>query len=279
MSVKIYAHNDYTFKEVNVDLRKFPAGETFVRITDDPAGDTTSLMVHLLFEGNDDLFNLALLVDAARRHYGPLPIYMSMPYLPYARQDRVCSPGESLSVKVVADFINSLKLAGVNCQDIHSPVAEALFDNMVHDTLSTCFAAMTTHFRDPDQVVLVSPDAGANKKVLGIAKDYGYPNVVRADKTRDVLTGKITGTAVYSEHVGSKDFLIVDDICDGGRTFIELAKELRKLTDGKIFLYVTHGIFSAGTKVFDGLIDGLYISNPVGATGIEATKQPNVTVI
>ena len=99
------------------------------------------------------------------------------------------------------------------------------------------------------------------KKTLEAAKELGLP-MVRADKIRSTDTGEITGTVVYSEHIGSKDFLIADDICDGGRTFIELAKVLRPLTDGKIYLYVTHGIFSKGLDVFEGLIDGVYTANP-----------------
>jgi ribose-phosphate pyrophosphokinase len=66
---------------------------------------------------------------------------------------------------------------------------------------------------------------------------------------------------VYSEHVRDHNFLIVDDICDGGRTFIELAKVLRPLTNGSIFLYVTHGIFSQGLDVFKGVIDHIYTAN------------------
>ena len=114
------------------------------------------------------------------------------------------------------------------------------------------------------EAILVSPDAGANKKVFEFAKLHGYKRVVRADKVRDVSTGEILSTQVFSEHVGNADFLMLDDICDGGRTFIELARELRKLTTGKIFLYVTHGIFSKGGDVFDGFIDQIYTSNLMG---------------
>ena len=56
--------------------------------------------------------------------------------------------------------------------------------------------------------------------------------------------------------------MIVDDICDGGRTFTALATELRNITSGPIFLYVTHGIFSHGLDVFKGLIDKIYVANP-----------------
>lgn len=276
MGLKLHLFYGTARKEVEFEMRKFPGGETFLRLPESAMLWADAATIELAFEGNDDLFNLALLVDALRRTYSTdIRIHLSMPYLPYARQDRVCSPGESLSVKVAADFINGLKLTGVKCQNIHSPVGEALLNNLMHDGLDMCFVTMTSVF-DCDNTVLVSPDAGANKRVLGIAKYCAYPHVVRADKTRDVLTGKITGTAVYSEHVGTKDFLIVDDICDGGRTFIELAKELRKLTDGKIFLYVTHGIFSAGVDVFDGLVDGIYVTNLMNQS---VKDSPLITVI
>lgn len=243
-----------------IERRQFPAGETFIQLPAEVIPPQGQLYITVNFEGDSDLFALALTVDALRRKLGDVPLILELPYLPYARQDRVCAPGESLSLKVVADFINSMKFTKVVCHDVHSSVGTALIDNIEHRDLNIVARKLTT-FRNVLDTVLVSPDAGANKKVLDFAKYHGYHHVVRADKTRDVLTGQITGTAVYSEHIGSKDFLILDDICDGGRTFIELAKELRKLTDGNIYLYVTHGIFSAGYAVFDGLIDRIYVSN------------------
>jgi ribose-phosphate pyrophosphokinase len=114
----------------------------------------------------------------------------------------------------------------------------------------------------------VSPDAGAEKKIFAFAKELGFENVVRAGKVRDVSSGKITGTEVYvpepALYKTDKDFLIVDDICDGGRTFIELAKKLRPMTTGKIKLLITHGIFSKGIEVFDGIIDEVLVINNIG---------------
>lgn len=271
-------------EDISVVRTVFPAGESCLRIVGElpwyKEKGSVDVIVELKFETNGDLFDLALLMDASRRKFGSVVgnYYLYMDYLPYARQDRVCNEGESLSLKVVGDFINSLKFDSVVCKDIHSEVGVFALDNLRHHTLPLV-ADRLRFVCKPENTVLVSPDAGANKKVLGFAKSAGYTQVVRADKTRDLATSAITGTIVYSESVGDKDFLIVDDICDGGRTFIELAKELRKLTTGKVFLYVTHGIFSAGTKVFDGLIDHVYTCNPVGATGYEASKQPIITVI
>lgn len=105
---------------------------------------------------------------------------------------------------------------------------------------------------------MISPDAGANKKTLEMAKFLGHNNFIRADKIRNVKTGSIEHTAVYG-CVKDKDCLIVDDICDGGATFIALAERL-KFGDAKsVSLYVTHGIFSKGKQhLLDNGVDHIY---------------------
>jgi ribose-phosphate pyrophosphokinase len=243
--------------ENDYKLIKFPGGELQPRISGkiEPHADVT--IVAKLYS-SDDIMELMLVVDALRRKVKHPTIHFVCPYLPYARQDRVCFDGESLSLKVMCDMINSLKFETVTVWDVHSDVSLALLNN-VHNVHQKEFVAQIPH--KYDKTVLVIPDAGAMKKTFETAK-YLHLDTVRADKIRSVDDGSITGTVVYSEHLGDKDFLIVDDICDGGRTFTELAKVLRELTTGKIELYVTHGIFSQGLDVFKGLIDHIYVANP-----------------
>ncbi|CAM6006568.1 unnamed protein product [Sphagnum balticum] len=198
-------------------------------------------------------------VDAIRRKTSSqTKLHLRCPYLPYARQDRVMNSGEALGIKVMCDLINSLNFEEVEVWDAHSDVGLALLNNVRHYEAGKFVQTIPIWSTHP---VLVAPDAGAIKKVSKIAKEFGK-QMVRADKMRSVVDGSITGTTVYSEHVGNKDFLIIDDICDGGRTFLELAKVLRPLTNGNIYLYVTHGIFSKGLEVFDGVIDHIYCANP-----------------
>lgn len=232
----------------------FSGGESQVRIDSMLAGDV-QITAHI--RSSDDLVALLLLTDAARR-FGAERIDLVMPYLPYARQDRVCAPGEALSLRVLCDLINAQRYASVEVWDAHSDVAAALLDRAV---VRHCASFVGRALSDLFLPVLVAPDAGAIKKVEACAKRHDL-SYVRADKTRDATTGSITETVVYSEHIGVTDFLIVDDICDGGRTFIELAKKLRPLTDRSVNLYVTHGIFSQGTHVFDGVIDRVFVANP-----------------
>jgi ribose-phosphate pyrophosphokinase len=263
----------------------FPGGESLIRIPDDfltgLAGHETSVGITLKFEQNGDLIDLMMLVDAVRRaaRYD-VQIDLYMPYLPYARQDRVCNPGESLSVKVVADMINSLGFRTVACSDIHSEVGVALINNLRHFTLNSAINGLIQADLGPSSgVVLVSPDAGSNKKVFDFAKTHGYKDVVRADKKRDVETGKLTGFELYAdaykEH-GNRNFLILDDICDGGGTFIGLAQKIREITCGDISLYVSHGIFSKGIEPLTEHIDFILTGNLMHAGLREELRKGNL---
>lgn len=250
----------------------FPGGESCIRLTE-PVGERVTF--DFQFENNGDLFDLALLVDAVRRESSTAELQLYMPYVPYARQDRVCNPGESLSIRVVADFINGLKFDRLMIHDPHSDVTTALFDRAIVVPQES-FASAVAAKLDVSKTIIVAPDAGASKKASKFAKEGEFAGLIQAEKVRDLMTGKILETRVPDILVGDMDFLIVDDICDGGRTFTELAKVLRTRTTGKINLYVTHGIFSAGEKVFDGLIDDVYTANPVGATGKAAVASGRV---
>jgi ribose-phosphate pyrophosphokinase len=231
----------------------FSGGEVQVRLA---SRAPLEAIIEAHVRSSDNLMELLLITDALRRA-GTKTIRLLMPYLPYARQDRVCSPGEAHSLRVICDLINAQCYESVEVWDVHSDVATALLDRCTNRT-ATGF--LQKAISAGGKTVLVAPDAGAIKKVSSLSLTHAVP-YVRADKSRDPRTGEITGTVVYSEHIGAADFLIVDDICDGGRTFIELAKALRPLTDGRVNLYVTHGIFSRGTAVFDGLIDNVFVAN------------------
>ncbi len=236
----------------------FPGGEIQVRIEAPPApADAVTIRADLI--DADSLMALLLLTDAVRRQYGNPAIDLVCPYLPYARQDRVAYPGEALSAAVACRLLNSQNYRSVEVWDAHSDVSLALLDR-VRNRPASDFAGRVATAQD----VIVAPDLGAAKRASACARLAGA-TLVHAEKTRSTDTGAITGTVVHSEPVGNRDFLIVDDICDGGRTFTELAKVLRPLTTGQVKLYVTHGIFSAGFDALAAVIDRIFVANPFPA--------------
>jgi len=87
---------------------------------------------------------------------------------------------------------------------------------------------------------------------------------------RDMASGKIIRTEVpgLDDTSGSKNFVICDDICDGGRTFIEIAKAIqynrpKEIFNDKIYLCVTHGIFSAGFEELEKYFKAILTTNSV----------------
>jgi ribose-phosphate pyrophosphokinase len=235
----------------------FSGGEIQVKLEDRGISGGIFTIEGNLWSSND-IMELLLLTDAIKRRYKPNAIELVCPYFPYARQDRVCDKGEALSVKVIADIINLQKYSKVTIWDAHSDVTPALIDRCEN---ISCTEFVRTVVRNLDKKpILVAPDGGARKKVFECAKELGC-GFVQAEKLRNVHTGEITGTEVtIPVNYDGNNFLIVDDICDGGRTFIELAKELRTYDVGNVYLYVTHGIFSKGLGVLD-MFDRIFCPN------------------
>lgn len=243
-----------TNEEIKIKDFIFPGGEVQVKIEDHVGYGSANIEAHI--HSSDDVMKLLMYTNALRQR-DIERIYLQMPYVPYARQDRACVYGEALSIKVFADLINAQNYHEVEIWDAHSDVAPAL--------LNRCRNLHCANFvkRIPNvqNMVFVAPDAGATKKVMAAAQICKPNNFIQATKLRNVNTGEIFGTEVHGVLHHLDKYLIIDDICDGGRTFIELAKELKK-SGGTVDLYVTHGIFSKGFAVFDGLIDTIYCANP-----------------
>ena len=94
-----------------------------------------------------------------------------------------------------------------------------------------------------------------DSRCTDIKEQLNLGEIVFCEKRRDPATGKIYKTDVLADDLSGKCAVISDDICDGGYTFIKIAEQLREKNIEKIVLFVTHGIFSKGLDVFDGLID------------------------
>lgn len=250
-------------RECSVDSLLFPSGcESHVRVNTEFLSPST-IEIKARLKSADDIMTLLMLNDAADRMCNVKFKRFICHWMPYARQDRVCNHGEALSAKVMANLINQMGFDEVVVADPHSDVISALINNCV--IINQC-EIMGRNYNllqalESNRLSLVSPDAGANKKVMDVAKHFQVKNVIRADKVRNTLSGAIESTAVYADDLTGADCLIVDDICDGGFTFIKLAEALRLKGASSVSLYVTHGLFTKGINVFDELIDKIYTTN------------------
>ena len=243
-------HNGGNRRGITLEPRifTFAGGESQVVLPDAfiaDAGSVASVRINAWLKTADTVMQLLLLTDAVRRVTPNVPLYLNMPYVPYARQDRVCNPGEELSAKVFCDLINAQAYASVTIADPHSDVVPALLDRVSVVDASVMLAEVLQQPSFARGVTLLAPDAGARKRVQQLAKKLGVEHIAFADKVRDTKTGRISGTSVSSD-LPHLPILVVDDICDGGRTFVELGKALAEVSQQPRYLYVTHGIFSKG---------------------------------
>lgn len=255
---------NFTLSSGTYTVMKFPAGEIQVTLDRpyefivDQIGSTEPGFREIAGSilSSDQLMELLQLVEAIRYYAPMLPLYLILPYCAYSRQDRRCNRGESFSLKVFANLINSCNFEHVTMYDNHSDVATALIDNCRVVDSTSCIMDYMDSMDNTNPIKyakdtydhFVSPDAGANKKVFHTSTIFNIP-MIRADKVRDVSTGNIISTDVFAtpEQLANKTVLIIDDICAGGRTFVELAKSLKAIEPSvTIHLYVTHGFFSSG---------------------------------
>lgn len=272
--------------DIPVKVFTFSGGEVHVKIDmeafeksfiDLPS--VQRIEVHQDIRSSDHFMSVVMVKDALDElfRFNPKPVELFSLYVPYARQDRYCEKGEAFGVKAFARLLNALNFSRVVIADPHSEVTPAVVNNL--DTIAQhdiAFKMLGWKLR-MENFELVSPDGGALKKIFKLGTQMNL-QVHCADKIRDTATGDIIRTDISVQDFKGANLMIVDDICDGGRTFIELAKVLRERNAGKIELYVTHGIFSKGVDVFDGYVDCIHSFN-VWEGNVQDTNTKGLLVV
>jgi len=278
------------------EITRFPDGQQNIRIieyglnTYHRLRNNNELIIHSRLSSFQDL-ELIICATQALREIGVEKIILNIPYVLGARSDRKFESGSINYIKtVISPIINSQGYHKVRVLDPHSDVIEACINN-VRVTSNVEFATSQIHslvHNDGsgytsilDKLSVVSPDAGSNKKIKNVMKvvtSWNHGNkatLINCDKTRELSTGKITGFEVFSNQVEGRHCVIVDDICDGGGTFIGLAAKLKELGAEKVYLVVTHGIFSKGIEPLLETIDGVFCTDSFDH-GIEHGKLTTI---
>lgn len=242
-----------------ITTKWFSGGEPHVDV---PVISSKHVHIYAKLRNAADMMMFAAVCSAI--HYRGVDVHAFIPYLPGARQDRV-QPGFALTSEIYAAFIGDV-VSSVTALDVHSREAEEIFSKRTELHLLP-FDFMRELVTSKYDVVL-APDEGALARATEIAAVIGTPRVVSAVKKRDPHTQTPTIVDMHQIYDTGDNYernlchvLIADDICDGGRTFvqaIEFASKQPNHTGLRWGLYVSHGIFSYG---FDSLVNKNGISN------------------
>lgn len=295
--MKILNLTDLDSSDIKFEVSRFPDGQQQVKIIPFefiyyPEGHThftrhsnnfkiskeISIQIKSRLNNFKDL-ELIICATKSARELGIKEIHLYIPYFLGSRSDRKFEEGSNNYLKdVICPIINSLNFSSVTVMDPHSDVLEACLNNFKKiDNREVVRGAIPSFFINEkgnvyeyfnNNCILISPDAGANKKIFKVAEQISYTgDIITCSKSRDV-NGKLTKTNVPLLDRESHDFIIIDDICDGGATFLNIAKSIKKQYEGleditqvKIYLIVTHGIFSKGFKELNKYFDGIYCTN------------------
>lgn len=179
---------------------------------------------------------------------------LSIPYLMGARFDRLMQHGDSIDLKVISDLINSCGFEKVFLYDVHSDTSTMLIKNSVNNTNENLVKKYSQ-----ENAVLICPDAGASKKIGKYFEwNKNIKDVIYCNKNRDLTNGNLTLNVLEPHKCDERNCVIIDDLCDGGGTFMAIASQIKPK---HLTLIVTHGIFSKGTKLFEGVFDEIITSN------------------
>jgi ribose-phosphate pyrophosphokinase len=245
---------------------KYPAGELQVRLKGQTCQEIALAQLVTItarIKTAEDVIETCLLCSAVRGESAPLgdsgndfaagnegnsgkPVLI-LPYLPYARADRRFVGGDCFGLEVFANILNNLNV-GIMTLDAHSAISHSLINGLFDVPPKPLIEKAVRHILADDastRLTLLFPDDGAKKRYSLMAPAFDL-DILHCAKVRDKATGKLSHFSVPAkEEFKTSNVLLIDDICDGGGTFIGIADALKE-HGLKLSLYVTHGIFSKG---------------------------------
>ncbi|MFT3682487.1 MAG: ribose-phosphate pyrophosphokinase-like domain-containing protein [Ferruginibacter sp.] len=236
---------------VNIKTLVFPDKQPHVNIQGIEEGDDVKVVCSV----TDTVVLLQLLecANAIDNAFAKKKVLV-IPYLMGARYDRLMNAGDSIDLKVIADLVNSMQFEKVYLFDVHSEVATLLVKNAVNISNRQLVEAYKQ-----ENALLICPDAGAAKKVNKYFEwNTQLEDIVYCNKSRDLTNGRITLNVLEPEKCTNRNCVIIDDICDGGGTFLAIAEQVQAK---HLTLIVTHGIFSKGFESLEKYFDEIIVSN------------------
>lgn len=249
------------------DIGNFPDGSMLIKYNPRKHRGDAFIKLSWYYEDDRECMAIMYLVKHFRAQ-GIRNVYLYMPYIPNARQDRVKGPEDVFTLKYFAEFLNSLNFNQIEVLDPHSNVSEALINNLIVNSPKGYIEETLSSLKrndgvDTDHLFVFYPDTGAAKRYADIINRY----YVYGIKKRDWETGKIIGLDVIDNgfDIAGKDILIVDDICSRGGTFLHAAKKLKELGAKDIYLYVSHceNTILEGELLNGDLIKKVYTTNSI----------------
>ncbi|HHG89066.1 MAG TPA: ribose-phosphate pyrophosphokinase [Devosia sp.] len=224
-------------------VKKFADKEVFVEIEENVRGEDVFILQSTSYPANDNLMELLILTDAARRS-SARRITAVIPYFGYARQDRKSAPRTPISAKLVANLIVEAGVDRVLTLDLHAGQIQGFFDIPTDNLFAAPVSVrdIKKHYGTKN-ITIVSPDAGGVVRARNVATRMGAPLVI-VDKRRPRA-----GASEVMNIIGDVEghtCIMIDDMVDSGGTLVNAADALLGAGATAVSAYITHGVLSSG---------------------------------
>ncbi len=231
-------------KQTEILVGRFSEGEIRVHIKENIRGQDVFIVQPTCPPVNENLMELLILIDAARRASADR-ITVVVPYYGYARQDRKDQPRVPITAKLVANLIVAAGANRVLTMDLHASQLQGFFDIPVDHLYAINVISEYFKERQIVDLVVVSPDVG------GIKMARAYANRLHAalaivDKRR--MSPEKTEVMHILGDVSGKNVVVVDDIIATAGSLIDAVAALKKFGAKGIYAAASHGVLSGPAK-------------------------------
>lgn len=239
---------------------KFSDGEFAVSYEESIRGKNVYL-VQSTFPNSDNLMELLLMIDAAKRA-SARQIIAVMPYFGWARQDRKDKPRVSIGAKLVADLLSVAGIDRLITMDLHADQIQGFFDVPVDHLYGSGVIMPYIASLKLENLVIASPDVGGAKRAGTYAKYFGCP-LVLCHKTR-ARANVIASMQVIGD-VEGKDVVIIDDMVDTAGTITKAADIMKAAGAKTVRAVASHCVMSgpASERVQESALEEIVFTDSI----------------
>ena len=237
----------------------------------------TVFIVQSTFPPVDNLFELLLMIDAAKRASAHKVIAV-MPYFGWARQDRKDKPRVSIGAKLVANVLHAAGCDRVMTCDLHADQIQGFFDFPVdHIYASSVFLPYLKNL-NIENLAIAAPDMGGAKRANAYARYLQCP-VIICHKSRE--RANVVGSITAIGEVEGKNVIIVDDMIDTAGTLTKAANVLKEMGAISVRACATHAVFSgpAYERIAESALEEVIVSDTIPLSSDPARDKSKITVL
>ena len=223
----------------NMNIMHFADGEFAVSYEESIRGRDVFL-VQSTFPNSDNLMELLLMVDAAKRASAK-SIVAVIPYFGWARQDRKDKPRVSIGAKLVADLLSVAGIDRLITMDLPADPIQGFFDVPVDHLYASAVFIPYIQSLNLDNLVIATPDVGGSKRASTYSKYLGVP-LVLCNKSR-VKANEVASMQIIGD-VKNKNVILVDDMVDTAGTITKAADIMKEAGAISVRAIATHCVMS-----------------------------------